>query len=144
MSHQAPPAFTDALARRLVSAIVLAPGVSEAMVCGREGEVAVSSGGADPGKEAALTRFLVQRAEAMTADGDLRGMGRTVAASHLEQITLSDPSGDSLLLAMPECFALVSLRRGATANSVASSIRVIARRYHEPRPAAPRTETSKP
>ena len=57
--------------------------------------MAGSSGGADPGKEAALTRFLVQRAEAMTADGDLRGMGRTVAASHLEQITLSDPSGDS-------------------------------------------------
>ena len=123
------PAFTDALARRLVSAIALAPGVSEAMVCGREGESAVSSGDKDPRKTAALTRFLAQRAEAMTEDGDLRGMGRTVATSQLEQITLSGPAGDSLLIAMPACFALVSLHRGAAASTVASSLRAIARRY---------------
>ncbi len=130
MSDQPAPAFTDALARRLVSAIALAPGVGGATVCGREGEVAVSSGDADSRKVAALTRFLAQRAEAMTEDGDLRGMGRTVATSHLQQITLSGPAGDSLLLSMPGCFALVSLQRGASATTVASSIRAIARRYN--------------
>lgn len=129
MPEQPAPAFTDALARRLVSAIALASGVGEAMVCGREGEAAVSSGDGDPRKAAALTRFLAQRAEAMTHDGDLRGMGRTVATSQLGEITLSGPAGDSLLIAMPECFALVSLQRGASASTVTSSLRAIARRY---------------
>ncbi len=129
MPDQGFPAFTGELAQRLVSAIALAPGVGSATVCGREGEVAATSGEADARKEAALTRFLAQRAEAMTEDGDLRGMGRMVANSHLEQITLSGPTGDSLLVSMPECFALVSLQRGASATTVASSIRAIARRY---------------
>ena len=129
MADQAVSAFTDTVARRLVSAIALSPGVGSVMVCGREGEVAAASGDADARKEGALTRFLAHRAEAMTEDGDLRGMGRTVATSHLEQITLSGPAGDSLLVAMPGCFALVALQRGASATTVASSIRVIARRY---------------
>ena len=123
------PVLTGEIARRLASAIALAPGVSEATICGRKGEVAVSSGVADSREEAALTRFLAQRAEAMTADGDLRGMGRTVAASHLEQITLSGAEGDSLVVALAECLALVSLQRGASPAAVASTIRLIARRY---------------
>ena len=125
----ASPALTDAFARRLSNAIALAQGVREVTICGREGDVAVSSGSADSRKEAALTRFLAQRAEAMTADGDLRGMGRTVASSTLEQITLSNADGDSLLMALPECFALVALKRGAAPSIVAASIRAIARRY---------------
>ncbi len=129
MPDQVAPAFTDSLARRLVNAIALAPGVRSATVCGREGEVAAGSGEADAHKEAALTRFLAHRAEAMTEDGDLRGMGRTVATSHLEQITLSGPTGDSLLMALPGCFAMVSLQRGASATTVASSLRAIAQRY---------------
>lgn len=130
MLEQPASALTDAVARRLVSAIALTPGVGGATVCSREGEVAVSSSDADPRKEAALTRFLAQRAEAMTEDSDLRGMGRAVAASRLEQISLSGPAGDSLLLAMPGCFALVSLNRGASPTAVAAAIRVIARRHY--------------
>ena len=130
MAEQPPVEFSAALAERMVSAIGLAPGVGNVTVCGREGEVAVSSGDADSRKEAALTRFLAQRAEAMTEDGDQRGMGRTVATSRLEQISLSGVAEDSLIVAMPDCYALVSLTRGASPTNVASAIRAIARRYH--------------
>ena len=75
-------------------------------------------GGADIDAEVQIRR----------GDGDLRGMGRTVATSQLGEITLSGPAGDSLLIAMPECFALVSLQRGASASTVTSSLRAIARK----------------
>ncbi|MEP6870592.1 MAG: hypothetical protein ABI939_01950 [Anaerolineaceae bacterium] len=129
MSASPPPTFTEAFAQRLVNAIALAPGVREVTVCGREGDVAFTSGGADCRKEAALARFLVQQAEAMTDDGDLRGIGRTVATSQLEQITLSGAEGDSLVVVIPDCFALVELHPGAAPANVAASIRAVARRY---------------
>ena len=65
----------------------------------------------------------------MTVDGDLRGIGRTVATSQLEQITLSGAGGDSLVVAVPGCFVLVALHRGALPATVAASIRAVARRY---------------
>ncbi|MEO6398120.1 MAG: hypothetical protein ABIP13_06595 [Tepidiformaceae bacterium] len=130
MTEQPAIELSTAVAQRMVSAITLAPGVGDVTICGREGEVAVSSGKADSRKEAALTRFLAQRAEAMTEDGDRRGMGRTVATSRLEQISLSGPGGDSVIIAGPDYYALVSLTRGASSTNVASAIRAIARRYH--------------
>ncbi|MBA4180736.1 MAG: hypothetical protein C0506_09130 [Anaerolinea sp.] len=123
------PPLTEETARRFANAAAQAPGVAEVIVCGREGNVLAGANASDVGREAALASFVAQRAEALTEDGDLRGMGKAVANSHLEEIVVSGPSGEAVLLSFPCCYAYVPLARGAAPATVTASLRVIARRY---------------
>lgn len=124
--------LSDDLARRFAASLAQCEGVEAVIVCGREGEALAGSGGPDVRKEAALASFVAQRAEALTEDGDLRGMGKALANSRLEEIVLSGPGGESLLLAFDQCYAFVSLQRGAAPTPVAAALRVVARRYFQP------------
>ena len=122
-------AISEETARRFAIAAGETQGVASLIVCGRDGEVLAGSGPVDVRKEAALASFIVQRAEALAQDGDLRGMGRSLAHGRLEEITLSGPAGDSVLLSFPHCFALVSMRPGVSGPAAVASLRNIARRY---------------
>ena len=99
------------------------------VVCGRDGKVIACSGESDGTREAALAGFLASRAEALIEDGDLRGMGKAVAMSQLQEIVLSGANGDAVLLSLPECYVFASLHAGANPHSVTASLRVIAGRY---------------
>lgn len=121
--------FSPETARRFAASAAEAQGVAAVIVCGREGDVLAGSGPVDVRKEGALASFIAQRAEALAEDGDLRGMGKSLANGRLEEITLSGPAGESVLLSFPQCYAFVSLRRGANGPATVASLRVIAQRY---------------
>lgn len=121
--------ISEETARRFAAAAGETPGVASVIVCGRAGEVLAGSGPLDVRKEAALASFIVQRAEALAQDGDLRGMGRSLATGQLQEITLSGPAGDSVLLAFPNCFAVVSMGPAVSGPAAVTSLRNIARRY---------------
>lgn len=115
--------------RRLADAIARVEGVGSVVVCSRDGEVAGSNGSGDPAREAALAAFIAYRAEALVADSDLRGLGRTLAGSHLEQAALAGPGGEALIFAHSGSYAFVSVARGAFGEVVGPAVRAILGRY---------------
>ncbi|MGH2632456.1 MAG: hypothetical protein ACRDG3_03510, partial [Tepidiformaceae bacterium] len=64
---------------RAARALKETPGVTGVVICNGEGEVlSTLDGGANAAREGALATFAARRAEALTMDGDLRGMGKVV------------------------------------------------------------------
>jgi hypothetical protein len=121
--------LTQETAQLLAAAAAETGGVSAVAVCSREGDVLAGSGAGDLRKEAALASYIVQRVESLAQDGDLRGMGRSVASGVLEEIILSGRTGDGVLLSFPDCHVLVSLRPGVSGPPTVASLRNISRRY---------------
>lgn len=117
---------------RLAGAIATVMGVERALIATLEGDlVAAEPAGsaAEAGREAALATFVAKRAEALSTDGDLRGMGRVLATSRLERVTISSGAGETLLYAPGSCYVLVSLRRGSPVAVSAPAIEQVLRRY---------------
>ena len=121
--------FTAEVAGRFAASAAQAEGVAGVTVCAREGSVVTGAGRVDVRREGAMASFVAQRAEALAEDGDLRGMGKAVAMSQLQEIVLSGANGDAVLLSLPECYVFASLHAGANPHSVTASLRVIAGRY---------------
>ncbi len=120
---------TPEFATRVASAMANASGVESAVVCGEGGAVLGVAGSSNAPRDAALGAFVAQRADALSADGDLRGMGRLVAGSHFQQVTASWPGGEALIIAFGDAHLFVALRRGVSAESAAPALRTILRRY---------------
>ena len=91
-----------------------------ALVSSVEGEVLGESGVGEPPRAAALATFIARRAESLSLDGDLRGMGRLLATGHLEHVAISGDAGDALVLAPGSCFVFLTLQRAYPAASVAT------------------------
>jgi len=117
------------VARRLALALSQIEGVKGALVCSREGAVLGTTSEADPAREAALASFLAVRAESLSIDSDLRGMGRQLAGSHLQQITLAGPAGEALLLAVRDAYLFVSIAPGRSTPAISLLVAQTAKRY---------------
>ena len=104
------------------------PGVTGAIVCTRDGEV-LGTTGEQGARDAALATFMVRRAEALTMDGDLRGLGRLVTGSTLRHIVLSCRREGGLCIASGDHLVLVSCRGGIPGASLLEQINAIIRRY---------------
>jgi predicted regulator of Ras-like GTPase activity (Roadblock/LC7/MglB family) len=123
------PEVSKDVARRLGFALAKIDGVRGVLVCSKDGAVLDSNGQVDPPRDAALTSFLGTRAESLSIDSDLRGMGRMLAGSKLESMTLSSPSGESMLLPAGSAYLFVSLMPGRPAASIGPLAATTARRY---------------
>lgn len=117
------------LAARVASAVATAPGVESAVVCGDGGAVLGSVGSNSAPQDAALAVFVAQRADALSADGDLRGMGRLVSGSSFQQVTACWPGGEAVVMTFADTHVFAPLRRGVSAESAAPTLRTILRRY---------------
>ena len=104
------------------------PGVTGAIVCTRDGEV-LGTTGEQGARDAAFATFMVRRAEALTMDGDLRGLGRLVTGSTLRHIVLSGRREAGICIAAGDHLVLVSCRGGVPGASLLERINVIIRRY---------------
>lgn len=132
MTHAQAVAIDGVAGNRLAAALATVTGVERALVTTLEGElVAAEPAGAaaEAGREAALATFVAKRAEALSTDGDLRGMGRVLAASQLERVTISSNAGETLLYAPGRCYVLVSLRRGIPVAVSTPALEQVLRRY---------------
>lgn len=131
MAHAQPVAIDGVAGSRLAAALATVTGVERALVTTLEGELVAAepAGSAEAAREAALATFVAKRAEALSTDGDLRGMGRVLAASQLERVTISSNAGESLLYAPGSCYVLVSLRRGMPVAVSAPALEQVLRRY---------------
>ena len=127
--RQQSPEVSKEVARRLGFALAKIEGVRGVLVASRDGAVLDANGQVDPPRDAALTSFLGSRAESLSIDSDLRGMGRMLAGSRLESITLSGPAGDSILLPAGTAYVFVPLLPGRPAASVATVAATTAKRY---------------
>lgn len=117
------------LAGRLAVTLADLPGVTGALVSSVEGEVLGESGVGEPPRAAALATFIARRAESLSLDGDLRGMGRLLATGHLKHVAISGDAGDALVLAPGSCFVFLTLQRAYPAASVATPAYQLLRRY---------------
>lgn len=116
-------------AGRLALALSQIEGIQEALICSRDGAVLATTSATDPGREAALASFLGVRAESLSIDSDLRGMGRQLAGSRLRQITLAGPSGDALLLPIGDAYLFVSIAAGRPSTPISLLVAQTAKRY---------------
>ena len=92
MTHAQAVAIEGVAGNRLASALATVTGVERALVATLEGELVAAEpavDGTEAGREAALATFVAKRAEALSTDGDLRGMGRLLAAFLLSLKVLS-------------------------------------------------------
>lgn len=123
------PEVSKEVARRVGYALAKIDGVRGVLVSSRDGAVLEANGQVDPARDAALTSFLGSRAESLSIDSDLRGMGRMLAGSRLESITLSGPAGESILLPAGSAYVFVPLMPGHPAASIAPVAASTAKRY---------------
>jgi predicted regulator of Ras-like GTPase activity (Roadblock/LC7/MglB family) len=116
-------------ARRVALALGKIDGVHGVLVASREGRVLDAQGQVDGARDAALASFLGSRAEALAIDGDLRGMGRMLAGSRLESITISGPGQEAVLLPAADGYVMLPLAPGRTATAVGPQAASTLRRY---------------
>ena len=122
-------AVTAELGTRVANAVAAAPGVEGVVLCNGDGAVLGASSTTTATRDAALASFVTQRAEALSGDGDLRGMGRLVSGSHFQQLSACWPGGEALVLTFADAHLFASLRRGVSAESAAPALRTILHRY---------------
>jgi len=116
---------------RAARALKETPGVTGVVIGTAEGDVlsTADAGNSNAAKETALATFAGRRAEALTMDGDLRGMGRLVAGSMLRHIVWSGPRGDAVCIPLPGHVVFASCRPGAAGDALVASVNLIIRRY---------------
>ena len=90
--------MTREMGQRMAADASTIQGVARAVVCARDGDVLGATGDPEPQRAAALGSFLSGRGEAMTLGGDLRGLGRVVADSHLREVRVTGANGDVIVV----------------------------------------------
>ena len=116
---------------RAARALKETPGVTGVAICSNEGEL-LSTGDAahsNAAREAALATFACRRGEALTMDGDLRGMGKLVAGSGLRHIVWSGARGDAVCIPWSGHVVFAACRPGAGGDALLASAALIVRRY---------------
>lgn len=102
-------------------------GVSAVTVATPDGTLLASAGAADSEGEASLAAFICQGAAEITSTDDLRGMGKLVSESAFEQLTVSGPRGEGLVLSLDGGCILVSAKAGQLALVEQSVAPVVSR-----------------
>ena len=78
---------------------------------------------------AALATFVARRAEALSLDGDLRGMGKVLAESSIQHLAIQGDGGDCAVLVAAGCYVTLILQRAHPAEATVNAARVLLRRY---------------
>jgi hypothetical protein len=129
LEQRSPSTIDRDLAGRLALTLADLPGVTGALISSLEGDVLGDSGVADAARSAALATFVAHRADNLSLDGDLRGMGRLLASSQLDHVAISGDPGDAVVLAPGSCFVFLTLQRAYPVASVATPALLLLRRY---------------
>lgn len=116
---------------RAARALKETPGVTGVAICSAEGDLLSTADAARPdtSREAALATFACRRGEALTMDGDLRGMGKLVAGSGLRHIVWSGPRGDAVCIPWTGHVVFAACQPGAAGEALLASAGLIVRRY---------------
>lgn len=115
---------------RAARALKETPGVAGVVICDEQGEILVATeAGSATAREGALATFASRRGEALTLEGDLRGMGKVLAGSQLRHIVWSGPRGDAICLSSPGSHTFLACRPGAAGEVLLASAAAIIRRY---------------
>lgn len=124
--------MTRDMGQRMAADASTIPGVTRAVVCDRQAAVLGAAGEQEPQRAAALAAFLAGRGEAMTAGGDLRGLGRVVADSQLRQVRVTGADGDVIVLESGESRVLAGLAKGAANDATGAALQALLQRYEGP------------
>ncbi len=123
------PLANPETASRIARAIAATPGVESVTVSSAAGAALAQANSGAPAREAALASFVAGRAEALSADGDLRGMGRLVTDGRLLQVVAAWPGGEALILSAAGLHVFVAFKRGTSAESTSPGLRAILKRF---------------
>jgi hypothetical protein len=119
-----------AVASRLAAALAAIDGVRSALVCDAQGAALASSGCAEPARAAALASFVALRAEALPVDGDLRGMGRQLAGSHLEHVLVAGPgAADTVISGIDGHHYIALTTASGRTTTILPAVAQLLRRY---------------
>ena len=117
------------LVARLTAALTQVHGVTGAVVCDAEGEVAGGTTNGVASHEAGLAAFVCGRARGLSGDGGLRGMGRQLIGSELHGVSLSGSSGDFLVMPYGDGSVFITTSRGASPQTIAAEVSTTLQRY---------------
>lgn len=117
------------VAERIAAYLSQQDGVSSATLTGPERQLLASAGAENPERDAALTAFVCERADAIPMEGDLRGMGKLVAESEFQQLAISATNGDGLVMRLRGSTAVLITGRAGQLASAATAASVVASRY---------------
>jgi hypothetical protein len=122
------------LATRIAHAVSNLEGVRSVTLCSSEGQPLATVNERDPARTAALASFLALRVEALPTDGDLRGMGKQLAGSHVLQVAISGGASEATLLPLQGAYLYLTHAPGRGA-ALAAGLQPIVRRFGATRPA---------
>ena len=123
--------MTREMGQRMAADASTIQGVARAVVCARDGDVLGAAGDPEPQRAAALGSFLSGRGEAMTLGGDLRGLGRVVADSHLREVRVTGANGDVIVVESAQGRVIAGLARGAANDTTGAALQSLVRRYED-------------
>jgi hypothetical protein len=119
------------VALRLAAVTASLAGVNHVTIANADGVCLASAPAGDARDAAALTMFLLGQAGALTEeDGDLRGMGRQLTGSRLQEVLLTGPAGDTAAYPWGTGGLLVEFRAGVLSAVTRPSIHAALRRYN--------------
>ena len=98
--------------------VIAIHGVAGVTIIDDAGQPTMSAGETDARRDAVLTAFLATRVRAMTAEGDLRGIGRQLRESHLLHASCSGRNREFLIVPNGDVTAFASLKPGSFADIV--------------------------
>lgn len=98
--------------------VIAIHGVAGVTIIDDSCQPASSAGASDARRDAVLTAFLATRVRAMTAEGDLRGIGRQLRESLLLHASCSGRNREFLIIPNGDVTAFASLKPGAFADIV--------------------------
>lgn len=123
--------MTREMGQRMAADASTIQGVARAVVCARDGDVLGATGDPEPQRAAALGSFLSGRGEAMTLGGDLRGLGRVVADSHLREVRVTGANGDVIVVESGQGRVIAGLARGTANDTTGAALQSLVRRYED-------------
>ena len=123
--------MTREMGQRMAADASTIQGVARAVVCARDGDVLGATGDPEPQRAAALGSFLSGRGEAMALGGDLRGLGRVVADSHLREVRVTGANGDVIVVEGAQGRVVAGLTRGGANDATGTALRSLVQRYED-------------
>lgn len=122
MADSEPGASSNGYADALLARLAQVPGIGGLTVIDNSGNPANSAGDAVPRRDAVLTAFLATRVQAITAEGDLRGIGRQLRESRLVHAACSGRNREFLVVPSGPVTAFATVKQGAYADIVLDDI----------------------
>ncbi len=105
------------------------PGVLRAVIASDDGELVAAEGTSGARRDGALASFIASRATDLSAqDGDLRGFGRRLAGSRLQEVVLGGRDGETVILPAGAGWMFIAFAAGGQRPTTIDQARVALRR----------------